>query len=84
MIARTQILIKECTTFYQYLLIQSVFAKNNEMIKHSEKSRLKFNKFNCLLNKQRENGMNNNTNTVNEEPMLESPVERITPIQVNT
>ena len=81
MIAKTQILIKECSTSYQYLLIQSVFTKNNEMIKQSEKARLK-NKFDWLFNKQRELGTSNNQNTGFEEPIVEPLMEHITPIQV--
>ena len=81
MIAKTQILIKECPTSYQYLLIQSVFTKNNEMMKQSEKARLK-NKFDWLFNKQRELGISNSQNTGFEEPIVEPLMERITPIQV--
>ena len=81
MIAKTQILIKECSTSYQYLLIQSVFTKNYEMMKQSEKARLK-NKFDWLFNKQRELGISNNQNTGFEEPIVEPQMERITPIQV--
>ena len=81
MIVKTQILIKECSTSYQYLLIQSVFTKNNEMMKQSEKARLK-NKFDWLFNKQRELGISNNQNTRFEEPIVEPLMERITMIQV--
>ena len=50
------------------------------MIKQSEKARLK-NKFDLLIDKQRELSVtNDNQNTGYEEPIVEPPVERITPI----